>query len=410
MTVIKTDVVVVGGGIVGAAIACGLSLGGIQTVLVEGRVPQREWADDSLADLRVSALTQASKNILENLSCWRGVEKRGVTPYREMKIWDCAANGELHFDGADVGGDILGHIVENRVTVASLWDALEQNESATIISPARVTALDNGKEQARLILDDGRVVEAELVVAADGRESMVRTMAGIAVNGWEYDHSGLVATVRPEKWHNETCYQRFLSDGGILAFLPISDGTCSIVWSTERGHAKELLALDDKAFLKALTAASDNLLGEIAEVGPRGAFPLKLQYASPYSKGRVVLAGDAAHALHPLAGQGANQGLLDSGSLIELLLEAHKEGRPLASQQTLRRYERWRKSDNYMMMGAMDGLKKGYGASFSPIAQLRSMGMNFVDKTVPLKNLFTRYAMGSHADMPALSKSGLAGL
>jgi 2-octaprenylphenol hydroxylase len=409
MSVIKTDVVVVGGGIVGAAIACGLSLGGIQTVLVEGRMPQREWGE-GMADLRVSALTQASKNILENLSCWKGVEKRAATAYREMKIWDCAANGELHFDGADVGGDILGHIVENRVTVASLWDALEQNESASIICPARVTALDNGKERARLTLDDGRVIEAELVVAADGRESMVRTMAGISVNGWEYDHSGLVATVRPEKGHNDTCYQRFLADGGILAFLPISDGTCSIVWSIERGHAKELLALDEAAFLKALTTASDGLLGEIKEVGDRAAFPLKLQYASHYSKGRVVLAGDAAHALHPLAGQGANQGLLDSASLIELLLEAHKEGRPLASQQPLRRYERWRKSDNYTMMGAMDGLKKVYGASFTPFEQLRSMGMNFINQTVPVKNQFTRYAMGKHHDMPRLSKGELAGL
>lgn len=409
MSTINTEIAVVGGGIVGAAIACGLSQEGIKTLLIEGRAPQREWGKE-LADLRVSALTQASKNILENLRCWQGMKKRGVTSYREMKIWDCAADGALHFDGADVGADILGHIVENRVTVASLWDALEQNKAATIICPARVTALDNGKERARLILDDGRVVEAELVVAADGRESMLRSMAGIAVNGWEYDHAGLVATVRPEKWHNETCYQRFLSDGGILAFLPISDGTCSIVWSTDRGHAKELLALEDHAFLKALTDASDSLLGEIKEVGGRAAFPLKLQYASHYSKGRVVLAGDAAHALHPLAGQGANQGLLDSGSLIELLLEAYKEGRPLSSQYALRRYERWRKSDNYMMMGAMDGLKKAYGASFSPFEKLRSMGMNFVDETIPIKNQFTRYAMGEHNDMPTLSKRGLAGL
>lgn len=409
MSVIKTEVAVVGGGIVGAAIACGLSQGGIQTVLVEGRLPPREWSNE-LAGLRVSALTQASKNILENLNGWQGMAKRGVTAYREMKIWDCAADGKLHFDGADVGADILGHIIENRVTVAGLWDALDQNKAAKTICPARVTALDNGREQARLILDDKSVIEAELVVAADGRASMLRSMAGITVNGWEYDHAGLVATVRPEKWHHETCYQRFLSDGGILAFLPISDGTCSIVWSTDRGHAKALLALDEQAFLKALTEASDGVLGEIKEVGERAAFPLKLQFASQYSKGRVVLAGDAAHALHPLAGQGANQGLLDSASLIELLLAAKKEDRPLNSQQVLRRYERWRKSDNYKMMGAMDALKRVYGASFSPFEQVRSMGMNLVNRTTPIKNHFTRYAIGAHDDMPALSKGGLAGL
>lgn len=405
----ETRVAIVGGGIVGTALGCALSGQGIENCLVEGREPERDWPE-GVADLRVSALTKASQTILQNLGCWDEMVARAVSPYRDMKVWDCAGGGALHFDGAELHESVLGHIVENRVTVASLWSRYEQFSSSSTICPARVEALDNGENAARLKLSDGSSVEAELVIAADGRDSALRKMAGISVGGWEYDHAGLVATVRPENWHEETCYQRFLPEGGILAFLPLRDGTCSIVWSTSRNEAEELLKLDEPEFLERLTEASGQILGKVLEMGPRAAFPLRLQYANNYFKSRLVLAGDAAHALHPLAGQGANQGLLDAASLAEQLIDADKAGRSLAGVKTLRRYERWRKSDNYLMMGAMDGLKRVYGITFSPFEQIRSAGMDFVNRTVPLKNIFTRYAMGQHSDMPQLSIPEPSGL
>lgn len=396
------DVIVCGGGMVGAATACALAQGGVKVALLERFNPERQWPPEPI-DIRVSALSQASRNILETLGAWSGMVERGVCPYRDMRVWDARGEGELHFDCADTLYNELGHLVENRVTVAALWDKLDTLPSATCITPATVVDMQLNDAGRQLSLDDGRVFEADVVIAADGRDSLLRSMAGIEVTGWEYHQDGLVATVTTEKSHQFTAWQRFL-DEGPLAFLPLKNGQCSIVWTLRSETSKNHLALTDEDFLQVLEQASGGILGKMLEVGPRAAFPLRFQYANRYIDQRFALCGDAAHAMHPLAGQGVNAGLLDAAAIAELIIQTLHDKRPLASARFLRRYERWRKGDNLLMMSSMDVLNKTYGISSQPLISLRSAGMNLVNNTTMVKAFFNHYAMGLRDDLPKLAK------
>lgn len=397
----ECDVAIAGGGMIGATLACILARGGIKVALVDSREPEKEW-DIASVDLRVSALTLASQKIFEALDAWDGMVRHRVSPYREMRVWDFEGKGELHFDGADAGVDIMGHIVENRVTVAALWGLLEKSPTVSIFCPARISDLQRFDKFAVLRLDDGRKIKAQLVVGADGKFSAIRSLAGINVTGWSYRQDALVTTVSTGKNHRQTAYQWFLPNGP-LAFLPLLNGTCSIVWSADSEITKKHLALDKEEFLHALEQASGCVLGEIEDAGVRISFPLGLQFANRYTDERVVLIGDAVHSVHPLAGQGANLGLLDAAALGELILQACDQGRPVYSRHVLRQYERWRKGDNMVMLATMDVLKRTYGNSFAPFNQVRALGMNLINKTLPVKNYFNRYAMGLRKDLPKLA-------
>ncbi len=329
--------------------------------------------------------------------------QRGVCAYRDMRVWDARGDGALHFDCADTSFPELGHLVENRVTVAALWDVLDTLPSASCITPAKVVDMQLTDNSRQLRLEDGRILEAELVIAADGRDSALRSLAGIKVSGWEYHQDGLVATVSTEKSHQFTAWQRFL-DEGPLAFLPLNNGQCSIVWTLSSETAKSYLALSDPDFLKVLEQASGGILGRMLSIGPRAAFPLRFQYANNYVDQRFALCGDAAHAMHPLAGQGVNAGLLDAAALAELILLSKQDNRPLSSLRFLRRYERWRKGDNLAMMASMDVLNKTYRVSAQPLVSLRSAGMNCINNTAFLKAYFNNYAMGLRDDLPKLAK------
>jgi len=399
------EVIVCGGGMVGAATACALAKGGIKVALLDRFNPERQWPQEPI-DNRVSALTKASQNILEMLGAWPDMVQRGVCAYRDMRVWDARSDGELHFDCADTLFAELGHLVENRVTVAALWDVLDTLPSATCITPAKVVDMQLLDQSRQLRLEDGRLLDAELVIAADGRDSALRTMAGINVTGWDYHQDGLVATVTTEKSHQFTAWQRFLEQGP-LAFLPLNNGQCSIVWTLSSATSKSYLALNDKDFLQFLEQASGGILGKMLAIGPRAAFPLRFQYANNTIEQRFALCGDAAHAMHPLAGQGVNAGLLDAAALAELILLAKQEKRPLSSPQLLRRYERWRKGDNLMMMASMDMLNKTYLATMPPLVSLRSTGMNCINNTALLKACFNNYAMGLRDDLPKLAKRQL---
>jgi 2-octaprenylphenol hydroxylase len=398
----RYEVIVCGGGMVGAATACALAHGGVEVALLERFNPGRQWPPEPI-DIRVSALTKASQNILDMLGAWPGMVQRGVCAYRDMQVWDVRGGGELHFDCADTVFSELGHIVENRVTVAALWDVLDTLSAVTCITPAQVVDMQLNENGRQLRLEDGRVLEADLVIAADGRDSALRTMAGIHVTGWEYRQDGLVATVSTEQSHRFTAWQRFL-DEGPLAFLPLNNGQSSIVWTLSSETAKHHLALDEQDFLQVLEQASGGILGRMLDVGPRAAFPLRFQYANNYIGPRFALCGDAAHAMHPLAGQGVNAGLLDAAAIAELVIRTKQEKRPLSSTRFLRRYERWRKGDNLLMMSSMDVLNKTYGVTAEIFAGLRSAGMNHINHSASMKAYFNHYAMGLRDDLPQLAK------
>ena len=397
----RFEVIVVGGGIVGATAACILAEAGVKTALINDKQPQKRWPKDTV-DLRVSALTKASQNILEKIDVWPAMRERGVGPYYQMRVWDGNGSGELHFDCADTEFDQLGHIVENRITVASLWDKLEELLDASLICPATVNELQEFKQGWRVQMGDGSEYEADLVIAADGRDSKLREMRGIETTGWAYQQDGLVATATTEKSHQNTAWQRFLSEGP-LAFLPLANGQCSIVWTLSTETAEKYQQLKDSDFLAVLEQESAGILGKMLAVGPRAKFPLRFQFAQRYIDEHFVLIGDAAHAMHPLAGQGANAGLLDAAAIAELIIQAKTANRPIASQRVLRRFERWRKGDNLAMMVSMDAINKIYKVSVSPFVLLRSEGMNWINKNHLIKQFFNQYAMGLREDLPSLA-------
>ena len=396
------EVVIVGGGIVGATVACILAEANINVALLDMRSPVRKWDKNSI-DLRVSALTKASENILRNINVWDKIVDRGAGAYQDMRVWDAQGNGVLHFDCADTPFSTLGHIVENRLTVAVLWDKLEKLPSARCITGSKVTNMELLSNGRKLTLENGLNIETPLIIAADGRDSALRNMAGIKVTGWEYHQDGLVATIDTEKNHQHTAWQRFLPEGP-LAFLPLHTGQCSIVWTLSSATAKQYLELSENDFLEKLEHASNGLLGKMQKTSNRAAFALRFQYANNYTAEHFALIGDAAHAMHPLAGQGANAGLLDAAAIGELIVTAKQQQRPLGSRKLLRRYERWRKGDNLLMMSSMDILNKTYALSASPLVKLRSKGMNWVNHSSLLKNHFNNHAMGLRSDLPKLTQ------
>ncbi|MBK5965602.1 2-octaprenyl-3-methyl-6-methoxy-1,4-benzoquinol hydroxylase [Thiocystis minor] len=394
------DIAVVGGGMVGAAFSRAMSGKGLSIALIESRAPLRDWPAGEV-DLRVSALSRASQRMLQRLGVWERILELGASPYRQMRVWDAASSGRIRFDSADLGEADLGHIVENRVIQLALWERLEQTPDVALICPAVIADLDRREPPARIRFADGRSIDARLLVGADGRDSLVRDLAGIATEGWNYDQRAIVANVRPADWHQETAWQRFLPTGP-LALLPLSDGRCSIVWSADDERALELMNLNDGLFSEMVTDASESCLGRLILDGPRASVPLRLQHAKQYVLPGLALIGDAAHAIHPLAGQGVNLGFLDAAELAATLDLAIERRRDLAGLWTLRHYERARRGDNLLMLGAMDVFKRIFGDSRQPLAAIRGLGLTTVDRLAPLKRLFMDRALGLGADLPPL--------
>jgi 2-octaprenyl-3-methyl-6-methoxy-1,4-benzoquinol hydroxylase/2-octaprenylphenol hydroxylase len=318
------DVAIVGGGMVGAAAALSLARAGFATALLEAREPA-PWRVDDEVDLRVVGLAPSSIALLEELGVWPSIRDARSGPYSHMHVWDAENGAAIDFDAADEDRQLLGYIVENNLVQWTLWQALEAG-GVRRLCPARVGGIEQREDRVQLELADGEPICARLIVAADGAGSPLRDMVGIATRGRDYGQRAIVAHVRTERAHQGTAWQRFLPTGP-LALLPLADGRSSLVWSLPEDRARQVLAMDDAAFLSELGVASDFRLGPILATTPRAAFPLKLQLAERYQSERFVLLGDAAHAVHPLAGQGVNLGLRDVVELRDTLVAARDAGR-----------------------------------------------------------------------------------
>jgi len=396
------DILIVGGGMVGATIACALGNTPLRIGVVEAYEAETEWPEEEF-DIRVSAITRATQRVFAAIGAWDGMVTRRVCAYSHMKVWDATGSGEIDFDAADIGEPDLGLIVENRVILAALLERMAQFDNVELLCPAKVSELDRNADGVTLTLEDGRALHGKLIVGADGANSWVREQAGIDTTGWAYDQTAVVATIKTSKHHQDTCWQRFMPTGP-LAFLPLPVGYSSIVWSTSPERATELVEMEESRFLDELQLAFGDKLGRMESTGPRGAFPLVLRHANRYTDNRLVLTGNAAHAIHPLAGQGLNLGVSDAAALAEVLLEAHGAKQDIGDMAVLRRYERWRKADNVAVMAAMDGFKRIFSNDNNLLKVVRNVGMSLADKAGPAKNLMIRRAMGLSGDLPKLSR------
>ncbi|MGC1523238.1 MAG: FAD-dependent monooxygenase [Steroidobacteraceae bacterium] len=404
------DVIIVGGGVIGAAMAAlllkhKLSEPGRVALVADrfaGATPAgADW------DLRVFALSRASERLLRICGVWESLPPQRVHPYERMCVWDASGEsdgkGSLRFDCAEIGEPNLGYIVDGH---ALQWQCLQAARTAgAVLLEGALAGTAEGVAGISVSLTDGRELSSQLLIGADGPRSKTRELLGIETAGHAYHQDALVAHVRTAKPHANTAWQRFLGTGP-LAFLPLSDGRSSIVWSVVLPEAARLRALDSAAFGAALTAASGEVLGECELASERASFPLHLKYALQYVHPRAVLLGDAAHVVHPLAGQGLNLGLLDCAALAEVLGQAGA-GAFFGEHVLLRRYERWRRSENGVAAGALDAMERLF-SSAGPISRgLRAAGLQAVDKAPLIKRRLAQRALGLIGDIPAFLKDAL---
>lgn len=395
------DVIIVGAGMVGEAIAVALAQGnaGLKVAIVDpayNKPAPNMGRGINDYGMRVSALSAQSQAFLTGLGAWQKIPQDRLSPYTGMHVWDAEGTGSVTFDAADLHVPALGHIVENNQTQWALRSVIESEESIQVFAD-KVRYFDNRQDNGYtpVALEQNGMLQAKLIVGADGALSRVRQWAGLPTREWDYGHHAIVATVRTEKPNQATAWQRFRPEGP-LAFLPMPHDPhlCSIVWSTSPEEAKEVLALNDDDFNQALASALEHKLGTILESSQRASIPLRQRHAKDYWCDGVVLAGDAAHSIHPLAGQGVNLGFKDAQVLAEEVIRGHLKGLDIGSKHVLARYQRRRQADNLVMMASMEGFKRLFGADQPLLRLLRNQGMNWFDNVLPVKQHVVMKAMG----------------
>lgn len=427
------DLLIVGGGMVGACCAALAAsqreMTGLRIALLDAQPPTLPPPETDV-DLRVSAVSRASQHILESVGAWSQIPERHRSAYTEMRVWDATGQpygaGSIQFSASATSEPCLGNIIENRRLQWALYEAPALRQRVTVLR-AELSGLELADEQAIVTLVDGRRITANLVVGADGAASVSRRLAGIDTHGWSYQQHAFVTHVNTTRPHRHTAWQRFLPSGPI-AFLPLADGRSSIVWTTTPEHAQRLVdaapeqladelevalgTLDGKAGERERAAerGEESVLGRISVAGPRGHFPLKLSHAQVYTKPRFALVGDAAHAIHPLAGQGVNLGFLDCAALVQVLVQALAAGgsvESLSESRVLRRYERWRKSENALALGLIDGLNRLFSNADPLLTAARRLGLAGVDRSSLAKRWLIGRAMGMAGDSPEIVRRAL---
>ena len=392
------DVVIVGGGMVGTSIAAALRDADVQVALIEPNQPQQppvELTNCAQYDVRVSAITAQSQSFLEKIGAWDLIPQQKLSPYTGMQVWDAEGTGQVEFSAAELHVDCLGTLVENRETVWALQQAINDCENIQQIREW-VSHIDNQNEDGTtpLFLKNGEQLNAKLVIGADGALSRIKQWAEFGNREWDYHHKAIVATVKTELSHQDTAWQRFRQQGP-LALLPMAEAnTCSIVWSTSEEECDAMLALSENDFCQALSTAFESRLGRITEVGPRAAFPLRQRHAKNYVVPGIALVGDAAHTIHPLAGQGVNLGFKDAAALSEEIQRAIKAGISPGDISVLKRYERRRQGDNLAMMAVMESFKRLFAAEQPLLRWMRNEGMRLFNKASMVKQHVVMQAMG----------------
>lgn len=394
------DVAIIGAGMVGATLASLLSRSGFLVALVEAHEPQ-PFDFEADVGLRVSAISPGSTAILEQAGAWKQVCDQRSRPYRRMQVEDGVEMDPLLFDAPVFNLDSLGTIVENELLQWSLWQVVKTGGQVDVFCPAQLDSIVFTENLNRVLLKSGESISATLVVGADGAASRVRKAIGIRQDHYIYNQHALVAVVDKQKPNPGVAWQRFLP-GGPLAFLPLDNGRSSIVWTCPSDEAKRLLALDTDDFIKELDAASSGWLGEVKSCGPRAAFPLSMRLSECYAAQRSVLIGDAAHVVHPLAGQGVNLGLADAAGLTERLIRIRLSGGDIGCAETLQQYDRWRRSESEAMAFGMHALRSLFG--IEALSPLRRLGLTLVKRSWFIKDMFLQRAAGVGGNAPKLAK------
>ena len=403
------DLVIIGGGMVGSALAVALKNTQLSIALIETQlatVPSTLALQCDDVDMRVSALNRASENFLTSIGIWDDIPQGRKCAYDKMRVWDGEGTGHIQFDAVEMGESHLGHIVENRFTANALLNSIQQQKNLQVFAPATVKEIEQfnvdviaGQSTPAYFihLDNGQTLHTPMIVAADGARSFVRNWAEFETSEWDYEHHGLVCTIETELSHQDCAWQRFTEDG-VLAFLPVKSQSdknlCSIVWSCPESVAEQLTRLDDNEFAQQLTRAFENKLGNVIACGPRAAIPLRQRHAKRYIKQGIVLVGDAAHTIHPLAGQGVNLGLMDAYVLADEIKQGVARGLSAHNDQLLQRYERRRMPENLTMMATMESFKRLFSVKTPVLRWLRNWGMTKVNAVGFLKNHIVQEAMG----------------
>jgi 2-polyprenylphenol 6-hydroxylase len=393
--------------------ACTAALLAANSELARFRIAMLEAAppaalDDADIDLRVSAVSRASERILSAIGAWESIPPAFSSPYSDMVVWDESARprgpGSIHFSASESSEPNLGHIVENRRIQHAIYES--QPFRRVTLLRASLQSMQIVSERVELGMSDGRRISCGLVIGADGVDSLSRKLAGIDIAGRSYEQAAFVTHVRTEHPHQSTAWQRFLREGPI-AFLPLADGRSSIVWTTRPEHAAQLATADSKDVSEEIEKAIEGVLGNVTLAGPRGQFPLRWAHANSYATDRFVLVGDAAHAVHPLAGQGVNLGFLDAAALAQVLGEGAEDAsgdHVLGERRLLRRYERWRKSENAIALGLIDGLNHLFSNADPVRRSIRRFGLTSIDRMKPIKHMLMNRAMGTAGELPTIAR------
>lgn len=396
------DVVIVGGGMVGLCLAQALKDSHLSIAVIDAEIGHKVLGD--APELRVSALNLATQTLFENLGVWDQMFSQRLQAYKGMSVWDKDSFARIAFDHTQVNQPQLGYIIENQIVRNTLWKALSDASNVHVYAPATIAKLAIGKQEAFISLADGNMLTASLVVGADGANSFVRRQAGLAQVFWDYDQQAIVATVKTQLPHQGIARQVFTPTGP-LAFLPLyQENLCSIVWSQDVDQAQQLFSMSDQQFNQHLSSAFDGQLGLVEVVSKRVKYPLKMRYSKQWVKDRIALVGDAAHTIHPLAGQGANLGFLDAAALAEQIISLHAQNLDIGLAKHLRPYERWRKTEATKMIAAMETFKRLFEGQ-DPVKKLvRGLGLSMVNKLPFAKHQIIKQAMGLDGQLPALSK------